>query len=140
MCVLKESTSFFKWRTLVPSARPLFSFLCVCTCPTKSVCCIFQLWKIQSTEFGLCWRKNGQLNLLVHCLPFWDMSEIWKIREHRFSEFWFKNKCDNFGFILWIHSLCFISNTVNEGLVSHFSKFHSRCLALLSRCLFSSKK
>ena len=28
-----------------------------------------------------------------------------------------------------IHSLCFISNTVNEGLVS-FSKFHSCCLAV----------
>jgi len=67
---------FFRWRTLVPSARPLFSSLCVCICPTKSVCCIFQLWKIQSTEFGLCWRKNGQLNLLVHYLPFWDMNEI----------------------------------------------------------------
>ena len=38
-----------------------------------------------------------------------------------------------------IHSLCFISNAVNEGLVAHFSRFHSRCLALLSRCLFSSK-
>ena len=38
-----------------------------------------------------------------------------------------------------LHSLCFISNTVNEGLVAHFSKFHSRCLALLSCCLFSSK-
>ena len=29
-----------------------------------------------------------------------------------------------------IHSLCFISNTVNEGLVSHFLRFHSRCLAV----------
>ena len=32
-------------------------------------------------------------------------------------------------------SLCFISNTVNEGLVAPFSKFHSRCLALLNCCL-----
>ena len=40
--------------------------------------------------------------------------------------------------LLFLHSLCFISNTVNEGLVSHFLKFHSRCLALLSCCLFSS--
>ena len=38
-----------------------------------------------------------------------------------------------------LHSLCFISNTVNDGLVTHFSRFYSRCLALLSRCLFSSK-
>ena len=31
---------------------------------------------------------------------------------------------------LKIHSLCFISNTVNDGLVAHFRKFHSRCLSV----------
>ena len=39
--------------------------------------------------------------------------------------------------INWIHSLCFISNTVKKRLVTHFPKFHSGCLALLSCCLFS---
>ena len=55
------------------------------------------------------------------------------------------NKCYDVNVFLNIQEImasipvCFISNTVNEGLVPHFSRFHSRCLALLSRCLFSSK-
>ena len=32
--------------------------------------------------------------------------------------------------LTYLHSSCFISNTVNEGLVSPFRKFHSRCLAV----------